>query len=363
MTNSGPKVTVLMAVYNGERYLRESIESILNQTFTDFEYLIIDVCSMDSSRDIIRSYGEPRIRLIKNANNLGLIKTLNRGLALAKGQYIARQDQDDISHPERLKKQADFLISHPEIVLLGTRVNSIDPYGRKSKLYGCCTVSSELAIRWQLMFDNPFVHPSVMMRTEIVRKIGGYDEHFLECEDYDLFSRLAYTYRTTNLKEALLDYRYHFDSMDANRTKENSLLIGDIYRRTFKIYMNVEPPKEWVRLWLSVKNHHNFNCAINMKKLVNYIEFAYNKFVSIYPAAKSDAEIKKHMSHMLIRISYNLVLKDCIASIYCFYCVFKRDVLLACAFLPKYFVALILGSHRTFLSKKLRGYLFSLGIK
>lgn len=122
MTNRLPSVTILMPVYNGERFLRQTIESILNQTFTDFEYLIIDDASTDTSRDIIRCFNDPRIRLVENVKNDGLIKTLNRGLALAQGEYIARQDQDDISHPTRIEKQFAFLNDNPEIVLLGTQI-------------------------------------------------------------------------------------------------------------------------------------------------------------------------------------------------------------------------------------------------
>src|SRR3989344_7907586 len=204
MINNNPMVTVLMPVYNGERYLRQYIESILNQAYKDYELLIIDDASTDTSRKIIHSYHDPRIRLIENTGNLGLIKTLNHGLSLAKGDYIARQDQDDISHPMRLEKQVGYLNSHPEIVLLGTRIDTIDQKGRKSESYGYSTASSEDAIYWQLMFTNPFAHPSVMMRATTVRAIGGYDEYFIDCEDYDLFSRLTHAHKTTNLNEALL---------------------------------------------------------------------------------------------------------------------------------------------------------------
>lgn len=356
MTNNKPLVTVLMPVYNAERYLRQAIESILSQTFTDFEYLIVDDGSTDTSRDIIRSYHDLRIRLIENDKNQGIIKTLNRGLALAKGEYIARQDADDISRPTRLEKQVAFLNSFPEIVLLGTEVNSIDQRGRRSKPFGCCTLSSELSIRWQLMFDNPFVHPSVMMRTEIVRNIGGYDEHFLACEDYDLFSRLTYAYKTTNLKETLLDYRFQSNSVDASRTKENTLLIGDILRRTYTGYMKVNPPEEWINAWLSIKNPHGLYSSVNLKEFLRYIDRTYTKFISLYPNAQSDQEIKNQIAHMLIRIAFNMARKDRINSIYCFCHVFKRNIQLACKFLPKYIVIIILGPYKNFILMKLRKY-------
>src|SRR5659263_168424 len=111
-----PKVTVLMAVYNGERYLREAIESILGQSFADFEFFIVNDGCTDSSRDIILSYRDPRIRLIDNQENIGLTKSLNIGLSLASGEYVARQDADDISYPTRIEKQIEYFETYPHTV-------------------------------------------------------------------------------------------------------------------------------------------------------------------------------------------------------------------------------------------------------
>ncbi|HKQ33129.1 MAG TPA: glycosyltransferase family A protein, partial [Thermodesulfobacteriota bacterium] len=115
-----PKVTVLMTVYNGEKFLNEAIDGILNQTFRDFEFLIINDGSTDGSREIIKSYKDPRINLVDNESNIGLTASLNRGLSLAGGEYIARQDADDISLPERLEKQISILERNPDIALLGS---------------------------------------------------------------------------------------------------------------------------------------------------------------------------------------------------------------------------------------------------
>ena len=353
-----PLVTVLMPVYNGERYLRQSIESILGQTFSDFEFLIIDDGSMDASREIVRSYSDPRIRLVENGKNWGLIKTLNRGLQLARGQFIARQDADDISHPTRFQSQVTFFNDHPEIVLLGTGVNIIDEHSRKRICYGYYIVSSEVAIRWQLMFDNPFVHPTVMMRTKTVRQLGGYDEHFQECEDYDLFSRIVCAHKTSNLKEILLDYRYHGVSINANRKEENHLRMGDILRRTFSHCMNVPPVEEWINFWLGINNAFAFDFTVNAKKLSEYIDAIYEKFILRYPEAQNNAEIKKHISHVYLRILYTITLKNRRASLGLLGCLFKRDISLACRFLPKYLVAFILGGHRTSIANKLRSIVF-----
>src|SRR6266498_4162605 len=156
-----PLVTVLMSVYNGERYLSEAIDSIINQTFADFEFVIINDGSTDSSREIINAYRDPRIRLVDNSQNIGLPKSLNLGLALARGEYVARQDADDISHPTRFEKQVEYLDDHGEVVVLGTRVWNMDESGRiyHSPLWDhSCT---DVGIRWLCMFESPFTHSSV----------------------------------------------------------------------------------------------------------------------------------------------------------------------------------------------------------
>lgn len=353
MADNRPMVTVLMPVYNGERYLRYAVDSILNQTFKDLEFLIIDDGSTDTSREIIRSYADPRIRLIENVKNQGLIKTLNRGLELAQGTYIARQDQDDVSHLQRLEKQVNFFTAHPGVVLAGTQVNSMDQYGRTSRPFGCCVLKSEIAIRWQSMFDNPFVHSSVMMRTDVVRREGGYDEHFVACEDFEFFSRLTYTYQTSNLSEVLLDYRYHADSITSHCTKEHNLLIGEILQRTLARYLKGAVPPQWVKTWLAVNNPHNFSFVPSGNDIAQGIRSFHRCFAEKYPDAHSNVEIRSHIARIGIRIAYHLSAKSRKESLSCFMLGARHDLWLACVLLPRYLGALALGSHRGMIAKKL----------
>lgn len=210
-----PKVTVLMSAYNSESYLLESLDSILNQTFQDFEFLIINDGSTDQTRDIILSLDEPRINLIDNEQNLGLTRSLNKGLRLAKGEFIARQDADDISEPERLQHQVDFLEAHPEIALLGTWHKEVDAEGNFS---GMWTLPSDwLQIRWALLFYTPFVHSSVMIRkATVLQKVGFYNEDFSYSQDYELWSRIAQNLPVFSLKERLVKTRVNPFSMTAN---------------------------------------------------------------------------------------------------------------------------------------------------
>ncbi len=198
-----PKVTVLMSVYNGEKYLREAIDSILNQTFKDFESIIINDGSTDSSREIILSYNDPRIRLIDNEKNTGLTHSLNKGLQLAKGEYIARQDADDISLPERLERMTDFLDKNKDVELLGSSFINIDEKGKELSVSLLNTDDKE--IKNMLLSGNHFGFE--MFRKRVMEKVGFYREEFRYAQDYDLALRIAEVSKVANIKEPLYKYR------------------------------------------------------------------------------------------------------------------------------------------------------------
>lgn len=212
-----PKVTVLMPVYNGEKYLHKAINSILSQTFQDFEFLIVNDGSTDNSLEIIISYQDDRIRVINNVNNLGISQSLNKGLNLAQGEYIARMDCDDISLPNRLCTQVDFLNCNPEIIVVGSYMELIDSEGYKTEQQYLYPLTNENII-YSMLYSNPLGHPSVMFRRKEVIKIGGYrlkkEWNNLSTEDYDLWLRLAiHNYALANIPECLIYYRDHPDSL------------------------------------------------------------------------------------------------------------------------------------------------------
>lgn len=209
-----PKVTVLMAVYNGERFVREAIESVLRQTFQDFEFLIVDDGSTDRSREVILSYHDPRICLLANERNLGLTASLNRGLAQARGTYIARQDADDVSESARLERQVACLDARTDLALLGTWYRKI---GESGALLGKRRLPVDhVRARWCLLFFCPFVHASVMFRRSLViDRVGLYDESFAYAQDYDLWSRTAELLPVANLPEYLVRIRTSASQMTA----------------------------------------------------------------------------------------------------------------------------------------------------
>ncbi|MBT8609370.1 glycosyltransferase [Polynucleobacter paneuropaeus] len=212
MSLKSPLVTVLMPVFNGKAYLKDSIDSILSQDFHDYELLIINDGSKDCSLNIIKLYQDPRIYLISQINQ-GLARSLNNGLKIASGKYIIRQDQDDISLPTRISKQVAYLEENPECALVGTRAQIYEGDTKSNRFHDHPTNSGELS--FDLIFNNPFVHSSVAFRKDEVIDLGGYSEdpERQPPEDYELWSRISRSYKVANLPERLVLYRESKGSM------------------------------------------------------------------------------------------------------------------------------------------------------
>lgn len=201
-----PAVTVLMPVYNAGRFLREAIESVLCQSWTDFELLVLDDGSTDDSAALAAAFGDARIRVVHNESNLRLVATLNRGLELAHGRYVARMDADDICLPQRLARQVSFLERHPEVGVCGTQVRTM---GAEDGAVFPVVYDHERIVCCQL-FESALAHPTVMMRREALLEAGlRYSADFPHAEDYELWVRCARHMRLANIPEVLLHYRRH----------------------------------------------------------------------------------------------------------------------------------------------------------
>lgn len=206
-----PRVTVLIAVRNGEAHLQEAIDSILSQTFTDFELQIIDDGSTDGTAAILSQYRDPRIKLIRNESNLGLTRSLNIGLTNSRGEYIARMDADDISLPERLAKQVALMDANPDIGICGCWMEVM---GDRQAMWHSPSDPDEMKVR--LLFQNVLAHPTVMMRKSVLEEhLLRYDEAFTTAQDYELWSRMLKVTKATSLQEALLRYRMHGQSVSS----------------------------------------------------------------------------------------------------------------------------------------------------
>jgi glycosyltransferase involved in cell wall biosynthesis len=215
-----PDISVLMSIYNGKRFVSEAINSILNQSLTNFEFIILDDGSTDGVTEDLMRYADAdrRIRLIVQ-DNIGLTKSLNCGLALSRGQFIARMDADDISHPSRFALQVKEFKRDRKLVLLGSEVELVTECGIELGTMG--KQLSHKDIRAQLLNGDgsALVHPAVMFRRDAALAIGGYDEAFTTAQDLDLFLRLTDSGKAANLPQTLLKWRQHYQSVNRTRSE------------------------------------------------------------------------------------------------------------------------------------------------
>lgn len=210
-----PKVSVLLPVYNAQKFVKEAIESILQQTFSDFELIIINDGSNDNSSEIINEFRDDRIVVVNHDENKGLIFTLNEGLDISRGEYIVRMDADDFSLPERLFIQVNFMDQNEDIVVSGGQM--ID-YDGKIQLSKNPIVSEE--VKASLLFSCVISHPTVIIRKEIFKKEKFYyNKSFIHSEDYELWSRVIKSYKVSNVKDVILKYRIHHNQVSQKFSK------------------------------------------------------------------------------------------------------------------------------------------------
>jgi len=215
-----PTVSILMSVYNGGAYLESCLQSLLDQTFGDFELIVIDDGSKDGSPDLLRTYAarDPRIRLTIRENK-GLTRTLNEAYRQARGKYLARMDCDDIAMPARLSAQVAFLDAHPEVACCGGYFQLID--GESRLLTTLKPPTDDAAIQAQcLAGHNPICHPSAMIRKSSMDAVKGYDERFKTTQDLDLWLRLGEVGKLANVPEVVLQFRLHESSVSETKRQE-----------------------------------------------------------------------------------------------------------------------------------------------
>lgn len=276
-----PEITVLMPVYNGEKYLRPAIESILNQTFSDFEFLIINDGSTDNSESIILSYKDERIRYVKNENNLKLIKTLNKGISLSRGKYIARMDCDDISFPIRFEKQIEALRNNPELDGV---------CGRSYDLYHDLSIRRNLrflplhsaAFRFISQFEVSFIHPSLMVKTAVLQKEPFKDdESALNIEDMELGSRLSSKgYNIENLNTFLIYYRKNIEGVCFTHRDEQKHKSFKLAHNNLLKSFSIDMTEDFYQLLTEKKGFNSLEKLNNAIKCLNSLKntfFIYNR--------------------------------------------------------------------------------------
>lgn len=251
-----PKVSILMPVYNGEKFLDETIKSIINQTFKDFEFIIVNDSSTDNSLKIIKSYKDKRIRLIINKKNVGFENSLNVGLKAAKGKYIASCNQDDVSHPKRIEIEFNYLENHPEIFLIGTSAVFIDENGKEIRRFRKYNDYKMLA--WRLRKSCGIVYPSTMYRNEGV----SFDKYL----EYHLYYKLLKKgKKITNIPHFLIKFRVHSKAMSVYDKKQQEYLRDQVIKK-FKD-LN-DPTNIFDKIYYSMKMLIHYIRTIKEKKII-----------------------------------------------------------------------------------------------
>lgn len=259
-----------MPAYNAESFIGESIQSILDQSFKDFIFLIIDDASEDKTVDIILKFQQKdsRIQLLKNEKNLGVAGTLNRGLQIIKTPFIARMDSDDISHPQRLEKQFNFLKINPEVDICGSYIGFLDS---KKESWKMPLINNE--IKAALLWDNNFAHPSIIIRTEIFTKTGkNYPDIFKNpsLEDYHLWMELLPFANFANIPEVLVSKRIHKESVTQQHEDNGIRVLQDFFRLIFSEYgLNISDYELSLHLLNKSEKKQNLS-AEKLKDFINW---------------------------------------------------------------------------------------------
>lgn len=254
--SSVPLVSIILAVYNGEKFLDDSIKSVLNQTFRDFELIIVDDCSTDNSLNIIKSYRDKRIKLIKNKKNKGSFSSYNIGLKNSKGKYVAFCTQDDISHPKRIELEFNYLEENPHIFLLGTSAIYIDEEGKEIRRFRKYDDYKLLA--WRLRKSCSIIFPSVMLRNEDI----SLDNHF----EYHLYYKLLKRGKNlNNLPNFLVKYRVHSRAESVRDKEKQERLKKEVLEKFREMEDNTAI---FNKLFFSIKLFYHYILTMKEKKII-----------------------------------------------------------------------------------------------
>lgn len=320
-----PTISVVMSIFKEPvEWMRMAIDSILQQTFSDFEFIIINDCPgrVENSK-ILEEYQkkDQRIVVINNDENVGLTKSLNKGLSVAQGKYIARMDADDISKPIRFERQYSFCETHPEIIALGTSVNIIDFGGKKKGSMHHDT--DPVVLRSISVFESPIYHPTSFIRRIIDGAPFYYDEHFKQAQDYALWAKLISNHDIANIDEILLDYRITSQNVSNKKRKNQNLyaievqdslynnlhivisdydknILSGIFKNEALRYTNEEIIKAIVRL----KNNNRGLRNLKINKTIDYLILLYCNYLPSY--YKIFESLKCFMSVVIKTRQFNL---------------------------------------------------------
>ena len=323
-----PVVSIVMAVYNGEKYIRLAIESVLGQDFKDFEFIVVDDCSTDSTPEIISSYKDERIICKRNKTNIGQTASLNVGLKSSRGEYIARIDADDMYLPGKLKKQHAFMIDHPEIEVCGTFGLKIDEYGNEIGRVKSPTTPGD--ILFSIFHRTPLIHVSVMMKKNVILKYGGYEGKYRYCADLSLWSKLLMDgCSIANMPEVLMKYRECSDTLGAvHKLGRSGEEAAEIYHlNTLKLpHVNISQ-KECLGIVLLLHPSSGLALTDICNAYLHLIEIArvvYNQHIPMKVSMKLAGmliwSMAKRSMYLKSKNDHGFIMKDLFGVYKMFYC-------------------------------------------
>ena len=285
-------ISVIMSNYNTpEAYLRASVESVLTQTYKNFELIIVDDCSTDNSLDIIESYTDERIIVIKNEENLGITKSLNRALSVAKGEFVARMDADDICMPERFGIQVNYMKKNPQTIVCGSAVEFIGDIQNKRNVYFYRKIPDRETFQIHLFFSNNpnIAHPSAMFNNVLLKKHNiTYNEDYKYAQDYRMWVECSKYGDCVNLPDVLLKYRLHANAVSSDKKQEQrSCMLGILAEQLAEIGISADSTqlalhenllfarqkysieyKNWIKYIIKKNNEYRYFNHKKLKKIL-----------------------------------------------------------------------------------------------
>lgn len=287
-----PLISVVMPVYNAEVYLKRAIDSILNQEYPHLELILIDDGSTDNSKDILLSYQQdPRVLHITHESNQGIVKTLNLGVAAAKGKYIARMDADDFSLPERLARQLTFLEANPAIRLCGSSILTVP---RNNDIQNWIHEEKGTTLHMKLLFFNPIAHPTVMMDAALAKDLL-YEQAYLYAEDYRFWSKFAERAQLANMGEPLLEYTLHANSTSQSKKEAQLLATQKVVRENLSKWLQLEPSEKEMEIHLTLGGYANYAGKEYRTELNNWSRKLkdQNKILKKWPSGSFEAFVDR----------------------------------------------------------------------
>jgi glycosyltransferase involved in cell wall biosynthesis len=300
-----PLVSVLLPCFNAESFIESALNSILNQSYINLDIIVIDDCSHDRTFEIasLISEKDKRVRLFKNSSNLKLIKTLNKGIELSKGEYIARMDADDISMPNRIETQIKYMLLNKNVDICGSNLIFISKDGKRLGVSNYPT--NDIDIKMNLLFSNPIAHPTVIYKKHIIHKLGKYNEPFNNIEDYELWLRASNKCIFYNIKEPLLQYRLHDNniSLQGQFVSENLILIEHAIRLNTNLNLNILFPLEFISI------HARFVCVGGWKNITDFRLINFSRWkkslLILYP--NQEKKIIKYTSYYCVSAMFTVL--------------------------------------------------------